>query len=43
LRAYAVIDMDQKRASSALRISPHYFNTEEELGALVEALRSLEP
>ena len=39
LREYAVIDMDQKRAASALRISPHYFNTEEEVAALVEALR----
>jgi len=41
LREYAVIDMDQKRAASALRISPHYFNTEEELATLVEALASL--
>ncbi|HKN69662.1 MAG TPA: aminotransferase class V-fold PLP-dependent enzyme, partial [Terriglobales bacterium] len=41
LREYAVIDMDQKRVQSALRISPHYYNTEEEVGALVDALRSL--
>jgi selenocysteine lyase/cysteine desulfurase len=41
LRAYAVIDMDQKQASGALRISPHYFNTEEEIGAVVEALAAL--
>jgi selenocysteine lyase/cysteine desulfurase len=41
LRAYAVIDMDEKQAASALRLSPHYYNTEDELAAAVEALRSL--
>ena len=41
LRAYAVIDMDEKRASSALRLSPHYYNTEDELNSAVEALQSL--
>jgi len=41
LRAYAVIDMDEKRAASALRISPHYYNTEEEVAAVVEVLASL--
>jgi selenocysteine lyase/cysteine desulfurase len=41
LRAFAVIDMDQKRAQSALRVSPHFYNTEEEAGALVDALASL--
>jgi len=41
LRAYAVIDMDEKRASAALRISPHYFNTEEEITAVVDALAAL--
>ena len=41
LRGYAVIDMDEKRAASALRISPHYYNTEDELGVLHEALTSL--
>lgn len=41
LRDYAVIDMDEKRASSVLRISPHYYNTEAELDALVDALQSL--
>jgi selenocysteine lyase/cysteine desulfurase len=43
LRAYAVIDMDQKRVQSALRISPHYYNTEGEIGAFVDALKSLHP
>ena len=41
LREFAVIDMDEKRAATALRISPHYYNTSAELGALLEALQSL--
>jgi selenocysteine lyase/cysteine desulfurase len=41
IRAYAVIDMDEKRATSALRLSPHYYNTEDELATAVEALRSV--
>ncbi|HYL63957.1 MAG TPA: aminotransferase class V-fold PLP-dependent enzyme [Candidatus Methylomirabilis sp.] len=41
LREYAVIDMDEKRAASALRVSPHYYNTEAELDALIGALQSL--
>ena len=41
LRAYAVIDMDEKRVSSALRLSPHYYNTEEEIDRAVETLREL--
>jgi selenocysteine lyase/cysteine desulfurase len=41
IRAYAVIDMDEKRAASALRLSPHYYNTENELASAVEALRSV--
>jgi selenocysteine lyase/cysteine desulfurase len=41
IRAYAVIDMDEKRAASALRLSPHYYNTEDELASAVEALRSV--
>ena len=34
----AVIDMDQKAAASALRISPHYYNTSGEIDAAMEAL-----
>ena len=37
-REDAVIDMDEKRAASAIRLSPHYYNTAEEINAAVEAL-----
>lgn len=38
VRTSAVIDYDAKGVSGALRLSPHYFNTEEECGAAVEAI-----
>ncbi|MEO8226739.1 MAG: aminotransferase class V-fold PLP-dependent enzyme, partial [Gemmatimonadota bacterium] len=40
-RADAVIDMDAKGTTSALRISPHYYNTEQEVDQAVEALAAL--
>ena len=40
-REDAVIDMDEKKASSALRISPHYYNTKEEIDTAVEALEEM--
>ena len=40
-REDAVIDMDEKGASSAIRISPHYYNTAGEIDAAVEALGEL--
>jgi selenocysteine lyase/cysteine desulfurase len=40
-REDAVIDMDEKAASSALRISPHYYNTREEVDTAVEMLREI--
>jgi selenocysteine lyase/cysteine desulfurase len=40
-REDAVIDMDEKGATSALRISPHYYNTKEEVDSAVEALREI--
>jgi selenocysteine lyase/cysteine desulfurase len=46
-RSDAVIDMDEKRAASAIRISPHYYNTADEidtaLDALTEVLKEIEP
>jgi selenocysteine lyase/cysteine desulfurase len=37
-RTSAVLDLDSKGVTSALRLSPHYFNTEGELAAAVSAL-----
>lgn len=37
-REDAVIDMDEKQTTSALRISPHYYNTREEIDTAVGAL-----
>ena len=34
----AVIDMDEKGAASALRVSPHYYNSADEIDAAVTAL-----
>lgn len=42
VRDDAVIDMDQKRAVSALRISPHYYNTEAEIDRVCEAVQDLQ-
>lgn len=41
LREYAVIDMDEKKAASALRVSPHYYNTSGEVDTLVAALEEI--
>lgn len=38
LREYAVLDMDEKEVQTALRISPHYYNTTNELNIAVSAL-----
>jgi selenocysteine lyase/cysteine desulfurase len=40
-RIDAVLDYDQKGVDGALRISPHYFNTQADLTALTEALGEL--
>ena len=40
-REDAVIDMDEKGVRSALRLSPHYYNTPDEIDAAVAALAEL--
>lgn len=40
-RSDAVIDMDEKGATSALRISPHYYNTTEEIDIAVATLAEI--
>ena len=40
-RYSAVIDFDHRKIESALRISPHYYNTEEEIEELVSSLSRL--
>ena len=40
-RVYALIDYDEKRVTASLRISPHYYNTEEEIDQTVSAIREL--
>jgi selenocysteine lyase/cysteine desulfurase len=37
-REYAVLDMDDKAAGTAVRISPHYYNSQRDIEALVFAL-----
>jgi selenocysteine lyase/cysteine desulfurase len=41
IREWAILDMDDKHAASAVRISPHYYNTEDEVSAVVEALKAV--
>ncbi|MND02545.1 hercynylcysteine sulfoxide lyase [compost metagenome] len=38
-REYAILDMEDKHAETAVRISPHYYNTREEIDMLVRALK----
>ena len=40
-RPSAVLDYDAKGVAASLRLSPHYYNTEDELDAAVAALRGL--
>jgi selenocysteine lyase/cysteine desulfurase len=40
-RSDAVIDMDEKGAASALRLSPHYYNTREEIDTAVGVLAEI--
>jgi selenocysteine lyase/cysteine desulfurase len=40
-RAWALLDFDRKGVETALRISPNYYNTEEEVERVVEAVRDV--
>jgi selenocysteine lyase/cysteine desulfurase len=40
-RQDAVLDMDEKHVTAVLRLSPHYYNTEDELDTAVGALTEL--
>jgi len=42
-RHYAVIDMDAKQATSAVRISPHYYNTRREIDIAIFAIEEFCP
>jgi selenocysteine lyase/cysteine desulfurase len=42
-RDYAVLDMDRKHATSAIRVSPHYYNTRRDIETLVFALEEFAP
>jgi selenocysteine lyase/cysteine desulfurase len=42
-RRFAVIDFDEKGVEWAVRASPHYYNTEEEVDALIAGLKEITP
>ena len=41
VRAFALLDYDDKGVAASLRLSPHYYNTEEEVDEAVSTLRDL--
>jgi selenocysteine lyase/cysteine desulfurase len=41
LREYAQLDFEQKGVSSAVRISPHYYDTIEEIDCAAEVVAEL--
>lgn len=40
-RSFALIDFDAKQVDWALRISPHYYNTQEEVDKLIDAMKKI--
>jgi selenocysteine lyase/cysteine desulfurase len=40
-RNFAIIDFDEKGVEWALRVSPHYYNTYEEIDLLIEAVKEI--
>jgi selenocysteine lyase/cysteine desulfurase len=41
LKAYALLDMEAKQAASAVRLSPHYYNTRAEIDVAVAAIEEI--
>jgi selenocysteine lyase/cysteine desulfurase len=41
LREYAIMDFDQKQVTSAIRLSPHYYNTSDEINSAVDCIREI--
>jgi selenocysteine lyase/cysteine desulfurase len=41
IRAYAVLDYDDKDVTTSLRLSPHYYNTDQEIVQTVSAIQQL--
>ncbi len=41
LRGYALLDMDSKQAASAVRISPHYYNSTDEIDQVAAAIAEI--
>ena len=42
-KKFALLDFEQKPIEWTLRISPHYFNTHEEIDILVDSIHCLNP
>jgi selenocysteine lyase/cysteine desulfurase len=40
-RAFAVIDFDEKQVEWAIRASPHYYNTKEEIDVFLDELKQI--
>ena len=41
LRWYGLLDFTARGVTSAIRLSPHYYNTDDEISAAVDAIREL--
>ena len=41
LREYGIFDFDAKRVDTAVRLSPHYYNTEDEIDQAIDAVAAL--
>jgi selenocysteine lyase/cysteine desulfurase len=40
-RGYAIYDFDDKRVESCVRLSPHYYNSEDEVNEVLDAVAQL--